>query len=71
MKKNAEIAHEICNTVGCADNYPQVYQAAYELEYRGRVTNKTRKALKGLQSEDVRKWGYVPAELLNNLQRII
>jgi hypothetical protein len=27
------VAHEICNTVGCADNYPLVYQAAYERDF--------------------------------------
>ena len=69
-EQNAMVAYQICNTIGCADNFPAVYQAAYEIQHKGRMTAKTAKAIKGLQCADVRKLGYVPADLLTQLNSI-
>jgi hypothetical protein len=65
------VAYQICNTVGCADNYPTIYQAAYEIQHKGRLTKKTAKLVMHLQSEDVRKFNYVPEALLTQLYSII
>lgn len=64
-------AHEICNTVGCVDTYPVVYQVAYQILYTGKVTKKLMKEFSQLQSEDVRKQNYVPAELLDRVKNIL
>jgi hypothetical protein len=66
-----DVAHEICNTVGCSEIYPLVYQAAYEIQYKGRLTKKTAASIKYLQSGDIRKLGYVPEMLLTQLKSII
>lgn len=63
-------ANEICNTIGCVDNYPIVYNAAYQVLYKGKLTASTKKEIKYLQSADIRKLGYVPEELLVKLNSI-
>lgn len=65
------IAYEICNTIGCCDNYPAIYQAAYEIQHRGKPTKKTYKSISKLQSSDPLKLNYVPEELLGKLKSII
>ena len=65
------VAWQICNTIGVVDNYPSIYQAAYEIHYKGRITKKTAASIKGLQSEDVKKLGYAPEMLLTQLKSII
>lgn len=71
LEQNKLVAWQICNTAGVADNYPAIYQAAYEMHYKGRITKKTAKAVEGYQCEDVRKLGYVPEMLLTQLNAII
>ncbi|MDP4264916.1 MAG: hypothetical protein Q8941_20475 [Bacteroidota bacterium] len=65
-----ELAYEICNTVGCADNYPELYQAAYQVRYKGKMTNKSKKAISAFQTSDVRKFGFIPTDLFNLLELI-
>lgn len=65
------MAWQICNTVGVVDNYPSIYQAAYEIQHRGRLTKKTESEIKGLQSEDVRKLNYVPVDILTQILLLI
>jgi hypothetical protein len=66
-----EIAYSITNGIGVADNYPTLYQAAYQIIYKGRLTNSVRKNVEKLQSLDARKFNYVPEELLEKLKSII
>ena len=70
-EQNKTVAYLICNTIGCVDNYPAIYQAAYEIQHKGRLTKKTAKRIKGMQCEDIRKFNYVPETLLTQLNSII
>lgn len=63
-----EVAYSITNQVGVSDYYDAVYQAAYQVLYKGKLTNKSASEVAKLQSEDVRKNNYVPADILSRLK---
>jgi hypothetical protein len=65
------IAYNICNTPEVVDSYPEIYQMAYNILYYGKITKKQQKRLNNLQSEDVRKLGYVPSDILTPLKGIL
>lgn len=65
-----EIASQICNMVGVVDLYPNLYQMAWNVQYKGKMTIAQKKELTNYQSSDIRKLGYVPAILLTALKAI-
>ena len=74
MNNRQSIAYQICNGEiidNTVDLFPTVYQAAYEVLYKGNITQKTNKLISKLQCNDVRMMGFVPASLLTSLKSIL
>jgi hypothetical protein len=65
------IANEICNTINLVDHYPLVYQMAWNIMYKGKITKTQVKQSHNFQKADPLMPNYVPAEIINKLWQII
>lgn len=70
MKGDTKI-YDVMNSVNLYDNFPTIYRVCYDLYYKGKVSKHLMNQFNQLQSQDMRKFYYVPEELLTKVKSFI
>jgi hypothetical protein len=71
IEQRRSYADGLCNTPRLVDDYPAVYQMAWNVMYKGKITKAQEKELIKMQCFDIKESNYVPENIFSVLRWII